>query len=76
MNVMYRTVGGPHPGSRMLPADLYWPPQQSINVPGDDSGVYRLKSHSQVPLEEAAQMEHVIIGAEFVWELATDKEPT
>jgi hypothetical protein len=61
---LIRTVGGPHPGTRIAPADVMpWPLPDALP---DERGRYVKRSESQLPPQ--ADGSHVMRGAEYEWE--------
>jgi hypothetical protein len=62
---LIRTNGGPKPGTRVVPEDVYpWPLPEVLAIPGEP-GYYKKKSESQLPPMPADS--RVLRGAEYEW---------
>ena len=62
-NFLLRTIGGPHPGTRIVGSSVMdWPLPTSLS---DEGGTYVKTSESQLPPQTLAS--HVMRGAEYHW---------
>lgn len=67
--VLLKTVGGPHPGTRIVDTSVMpWPLPDELPDP-DSGGVYRKTTESQLP--EMPSDGHVMRGAEYAWDDAS-----